>query len=174
MLEQIVAKTAGIIISDGLLELYDVLRARTVVGIIVTPAVFKTKNVIMGVEATFLSGFIFCNSLIAFKPNGVAALPNPSILAAILEAIYPKAGFDSGTEENNLDNIGFNNLANLDKRPETSAIFIIPLHSTIIGIIDNINSKAFSPFIKMLLFRESKFPVNKEKQIPITIKKNQI
>ena len=87
MQEQDVEITAGAIIAVGLLEPYASLRAIIVVGIIVTPAVFKTKKVIIAFEAVSFLEFIFWSSLIALKPKGVAALPRPSIFAAILEAI---------------------------------------------------------------------------------------
>ena len=140
----------------------------------VTPAVFKTKKVIMATLAVSFLSFIFCNSLIAFKPNGVAALPNPIMLAAILEAINPSAGLSLGTLGKRRDNIGSTNLANFRSSPDSSAIFIIPVHKTITGKIDNIKSKALLPLVKILSLITSSRPVKRENKTPITIKKNQI
>lgn len=57
---------------------YDFLILITVVGNKVTPAVFKTKNVIISLLAT-PSGIvdISFNLFIPFKPLGVAANPRP-------------------------------------------------------------------------------------------------
>lgn len=63
----------------GLEEPYICLIAKTEVGIIVTPAVFKTRNVTIESVATpsfsLLKLFIL---FIAFKPLGVAAKPRPN------------------------------------------------------------------------------------------------
>ena len=63
-----------------------------VVGMIVTDAVFKTKNVIILLVAVSFSLFSFCISLIVFSPNGVAAFPKPSIFIMMLLPIYVKQG----------------------------------------------------------------------------------
>jgi hypothetical protein len=39
-----------------------------------------------------LFGLISCNSCMAFKPKGVAALPKPKILADIFKTMEPIAG----------------------------------------------------------------------------------
>ena len=68
----------------GLTELCNTLKLIMVVGIIVTEEVFITKNVIILLEAVSFFLFYSCIDFIAFKPNGVAALPTPSIFKMIL------------------------------------------------------------------------------------------
>ena len=79
-------------ISVGSAELKFMRIAMTVVGISVTLDVFRASNVHIAGEAVSLSGFSFCNSCIALMPMGVAALPNPNMLALKLDIIYPNAG----------------------------------------------------------------------------------
>ena len=162
--------TAGTIISVGFAEPYESLIAIIVVGKTVTPAVFKTKNVIIAVDAVSLLVLIFCNSLIAFSPKGVAALPKPNILAAIFEDIYPNALLFLGTEGNKRFKIGSKKFANLDKTPASSAIFIIPVQSTMVGSKDIIKSNALFALDNTLLFIIFKFPVNKAYIIAIAIR----
>src|SRR5574344_914612 len=110
----------------------------------------------------------------AFKPNGVAALPRPNIFAAILEAIYPSEGLFFGTLGKRIFSNGDINEANLVNSPEFSAIFIIPDHNITVGIIAIISSKDFSPLIKIVLFIVPILLVNKLNVIPIIIKKDHI
>ncbi|MOA36429.1 hypothetical protein D3C78_1579520 [compost metagenome] len=63
-----------------------------VVGINVMLAVLSASKVHMAGEAVSLSGFKSWSCCIALMPVGVAAFPNPSKLALILERIYPMAG----------------------------------------------------------------------------------
>ena len=53
---------------------------------------FKTINMICALLAASLLGFSSCNSFMAFKPNGVAALSNPNAFAEKFIKIEPKAG----------------------------------------------------------------------------------
>ena len=62
-----------------------------------TLEVLIARNVHMALVAVFLFGLICCNSSMAFKPRGVAALPKPRTLAAIFNTIEPIAGWSSGT-----------------------------------------------------------------------------
>ena len=66
--------------------------AIAVAGINVMPAVLIARNVHIAFVAVPFSLFNVSNSSIAFKPNGVAALPNPRILAEIFITIEPIAG----------------------------------------------------------------------------------
>ena len=54
----------------------------TLTGISVRPDVFKTRNMIIGFDATSLVLLSSCMRSIALRPIGVAALSSPSILAA--------------------------------------------------------------------------------------------
>ena len=91
MVDIIVAKMVAGTISVGFVLPYIILREITVVGIIVKPLVFKIKNVIILLLAVLLFPFNSCKDFIAFKPNGVAALPSPNILITTLDEIYPNA-----------------------------------------------------------------------------------
>ena len=62
----------------------------------------------------------------AFKPNGVAALSSPSMLAEKFKTISPIAGCFSGISGNNLFKNGFNFRAKKLIAPARSAIFINP------------------------------------------------
>jgi hypothetical protein len=98
----------GNTISVGFTLPYKSLKDIIVVGIIVTPLVFSTKKVIMLRDAVSFLGFISCNDFIAFNPNGVAALPNPAILAIMLEAIKLNDSQDSGISGNSFPKSGDN------------------------------------------------------------------
>ena len=67
-------------------------KAIAVAGINVIPAVLIARNVHIALVAVPLSLFKVSSSSIAFKPNGVAAFPNPSILADMFITIEPIAG----------------------------------------------------------------------------------
>ena len=60
--------------------------AISVVDSRVTPAVFKTRKVIMEREAVSLSGLCRCMPFIACRPTGVAAEPSPTMLTTTLVA----------------------------------------------------------------------------------------
>jgi hypothetical protein len=64
----------------------------TLMGIIVSPAVLSTRNMIWALEAVSLIGLSSCISFIAFSPRGVAALSRPSMLAEKFIRIEPKTG----------------------------------------------------------------------------------
>ena len=55
-------------------------------------AVFTVKKVHMALVAVPGMGLSFCNSVMARRPRGVAALARPSILAAIFMTMAPMAG----------------------------------------------------------------------------------
>ena len=70
--------------------------AITDVGISVMPAVLSTRNMIIGLLAVSFCGLISCNSRIAFRPSGVAALSRPSMLALKFMTMLPLAGWPAG------------------------------------------------------------------------------
>ena len=47
------------------------------IGISVSPEVFSTKNIIIGLLAVSLRGLRACSPSIAFNPNGVASIVQP-------------------------------------------------------------------------------------------------
>ena len=56
--------------------------ASMLMGIMVRLEVFSTRNMICGSDAFSWSGFTSCNSFMAFKPRGVAALSKPKHIGA--------------------------------------------------------------------------------------------
>ncbi len=84
-------KEVPIIIAGSLLP-EAALIAIAVAGIKVNPAVLIVKKVHIALVAVPLFSFSESSSSIAFNPNGVAALPSPSIFADIFIIIEPTAG----------------------------------------------------------------------------------
>ena len=87
-----VAKIVVPTISAGLLEPATTLIPMIVAGIKVMQPVFRAKKVHIASVASL--GFLlsFCNSCMAFKPNGVAAFPRPIIFALRFITMAPIAG----------------------------------------------------------------------------------
>src|SRR5690349_8682522 len=75
--------------------------AIAVAGISCTELVLIARKVHIAFEATPGRGFSDSKSRIARKPSGVAALPSPSMLAAMFISIDPIAGWSGGTSGNN-------------------------------------------------------------------------
>ena len=94
----------------------------------VSPEVFSTKNIIIGLEAVSFFGLISCNSSIAFRPIGVAALSSPNKLADMFMNIVPITGCPFGISGNILVNTGDSRRANSRINPPCSPIFMIPIH----------------------------------------------
>src|SRR5262245_41467953 len=80
-------------IDPGALEPADARRASTVVGRMANPAVLIARKVTMAFVATPFFGFRVSSSCIARIPNGVAALPRPRTLLAMLRSIALIAGW---------------------------------------------------------------------------------
>lgn len=80
-MEREVAKSEEITIVSGLAEPSEARMATMVVGIRVTLEVLMAKKVHIASEASLEWPFNSCSSFMAFKPKGVAALPNPKRLA---------------------------------------------------------------------------------------------
>ena len=98
-------------------------------GISVSPEVFSTRNMIIGFDAVSFFVFSSCICSIAFRPNGVAALSSPSMLAAMFMKIEPVTGCPFGMSGNNLVNTGDSRRANTLTTPPFSPIFITPSQS---------------------------------------------
>ena len=58
------------------------------IGINCRDDILRIRNEHISFVAVFLSGLSFCNSSIAFNPEGVAAQPRPNIFATIFVLIY--------------------------------------------------------------------------------------
>src|SRR5256714_5136448 len=71
--------------------------AMAVAGINCTELVLIARNVHIAFVATSVRGLSVFRSRIARKPSGVAALPSPSMLAAMFITIEPIAGCSGGT-----------------------------------------------------------------------------
>jgi hypothetical protein len=93
------------------------------------------------VAVSFLS-FNDCNSFIAFKPIGVAALSRPSILALTFIKIEPIAGWFLGTPGKSLLKSGLIILPKKATTPPRSPIFINPNQSDKIPVRPMAISKA--------------------------------
>ena len=89
---------------------------------------FKTKNIICASLATTGSGLSDCNSRMAFKPMGVAALSKPSALAVKFIVIKPRAGWPAGTPGSKRINKGESRRASELTKPARSAIRKNPSH----------------------------------------------
>ena len=120
--------------SAGLAAPLAILKAITPVGINVIPAVLRTRNMICALLAVSFWGFNSCNSCMAFKPTGVAALSKPSIFAEKFMIIEPFAGWFFGTSGNNLLKNGFTPRAKSVIIPARSPIFIMPNQKVMIPI----------------------------------------
>ncbi len=70
----------------------------------------------------------------ARMPNGVAALPNPRALAAMLRIIAPIAGCSGGTSGNSRTMSGLIRRASIFNSPPFSATFIKPKNSAMTPI----------------------------------------
>ena len=97
-------------------------------GMSVSPEVFSTKNIIMGFEAVSFFVFNSCSCSIAFRPNGVAALSSPSMLAAMFMKILPVTGCPFGMSGNRRVKTGLRMRAKTLTTPPCSPIFIMPSH----------------------------------------------
>ena len=99
------------------------------IGISVSPEVFSTKNIIIGLLAVSLRGLRACSPSIAFSPNGVAALSSPNMLAARFIKILPVTGCPFGMSGKSLENNGLSIRDSQFTTPPSSPIFIIPIQS---------------------------------------------
>ena len=100
-----------------------------VIGIRVSPEVLSTKNMISAFEAVSFLGFNSCNSFIAFRPSGVAALSRPSILADKFMNMVPMAGWLRGTSGKILQKNGAVRRDRNPTAPPRSPIFMMPSHN---------------------------------------------
>ena len=99
------------------------------IGIMISPEVLITRNIIIGLLAVSFFGFNSCSSFIAFSPMGVAALSSPSILADIFMKIDPMTGCPFGMSGNKRQKTGLSQRERALIRPLFSPIFITPSQS---------------------------------------------
>ena len=112
-------------------------------GMMVSPDVFSTRNIIIGFVAVSFFVFSSCICSIAFSPSGVAALSSPSMFAEMFMKMEPVAGCPFGISGNSLVNTGDSTRANRFTMPARSPIFMMPSHSASIPVSPNEISKAF-------------------------------
>ena len=98
-------------------------------GMSVSPDVFSTRNIIIGLDAVSFFVFSSCICSIAFSPSGVAALSSPSMLAAMFMKMEPVTGCPLGMSGNNLVNTGLSRRASTLTTPPFSPTFITPSQS---------------------------------------------
>src|SRR3954463_15211112 len=96
-----VANKAVPTIAVGLVEPDAARIAIAVAGTSCTELVLIARNVHIAFEATPGRGLSVSRSRIARNPRGVAALPRPSMFAAMFMSIEPIAGWSWGTSGNN-------------------------------------------------------------------------
>lgn len=112
-------------------------------GIRISPEVLMTRNMIIGLVAVSLCGFSSCNSFIAFKPMGVAALSSPSMLADRFMKMLPMAGCPLGMSGKRRQNTGLSQRDRAPIMPLCSPIFIMPSQRARIPVRPSDISKAF-------------------------------
>ena len=142
MVEKNVASKIGMKISVGCAAPICARYTNIEIGINVSPLVFNTRNIIIGLDAVSFFWFRSCNCSIALRPSGVAALSSPSILAAIFINIEPVTGCPLGMSGNSLVKIGLRILANTFTTPPFSPIFMMPSHKDRTPVNPNDISKA--------------------------------
>lgn len=112
----------------------EALMAIILMGIKVRPEACSTKNMIWALLAVSLFGFSVCRLSMAFRPNGVAALSNPSRLAEKFIIMCPYAGCLGGSSGNNLLKKGATIFDRKRMAPAFSPMFIKPRNNVMIPI----------------------------------------
>src|SRR5881275_379361 len=96
-----VARSAVPTMAVGRVDPADARIAIAVAGINCTELVLIARKVHIALEAIPGRGFNDSRSRMARSPSGVAALPRPSMFAAMFINIEPIAGWSGGTSGNN-------------------------------------------------------------------------
>ena len=97
-------------------------------GSSVSDDALSTRNRICALLAVSGLGLSVCNSRMARRPMGVAALSNPSTLAAKFKVIRPMAGWPCGTSGISRRNSGPSARASTSTSPARSAMRSSPSH----------------------------------------------
>ena len=148
----------------------------------VSPLVFKTRNMIIGFEAvsrrrsisaslisprSFLilifSFLISSMPSMAFRPRGVAALSRPSMLAPRFMKMWPKTGCPSGMSGKSRRKSGLRARARALTSPPYSPIFMMPIHRASVPVRPREISNAVfddSNVDSMMAGNTSKFPMH--------------
>ena len=129
-----VASKAVPTIAVGLVDPEAARIAIAVVGINCTELVLIARKVHIAFVATPGCGLSVSRSCIARKPRGVAALPRPSMFAAMFINIDPIAGCSAGTSGKSLVMTGRRARPMRCTNPARSASRITPSHNAMIPI----------------------------------------
>src|SRR3712207_9377420 len=97
-----------------------------VVGMMVSPLVLSTRNIIIGLVAVSFLGLSSCSWAMAFSPVGVAALSSPSMFDAMFMNMLPMAGWFLGIFGERLCKKGANHRAQAVTASGLSPIFNLP------------------------------------------------
>ena len=149
--EKKVASRMGTNISVGWVAPSCARYTMMLIGISVSPDVFSTRNMIMGLLAVSFLEFNSCRPSIAFSPKGVAALSSPSILAARFIKMLPVTGCPLGISGKSLLNRGPSNRENRVMTPPCSPILMIPSQRERTPVSPNEISKAVLEELKVEL-----------------------
>ena len=104
-------------------------------------AMFSTTKRIISLLAVLLSpGFSFCNSPMARSPRGVAAFPSPKRFAVTFIEIAQKASLFLSKSGKTAPRNGDRSLRTGLVKPDSSAIFAMPLQNASAPVKDRINS----------------------------------
>ena len=129
-----VASSVGSQIPAALLEPIEARRAITPSGASATLEVLIARNSAMASVATPGHGLSRLSSIIALMPNGVAALPSPSMLLAMFMIIALIAGCSGGTSGKRRTITGRSHRASICSRPPSCTIRIMPSQNAITPI----------------------------------------
>ena len=131
VVEQIVAKSVGIQIAHGSLEL---AAARTPIvpsgGSMVTAEALIARKRTIAFEAEPPPRLSFESSLIAFSPKGVAAFAMPSMFDAMFMTIAPMAGWSGGISGNSRRVSGVSVRATMSRSPASNTTRMSPRKKT--------------------------------------------
>ena len=109
----------------------------------VSPEVFRTRNIIIGFVAVSFFVLSSCICCIAFNPVGVAALSSPSIFEAMFMKMLPITGWFFGISGKRRVKTGLSALANTFTTPAFSPIFMMPSQRASTPVSPREISKAF-------------------------------
>lgn len=123
-----VARSIGMKTSVGVAAPYEARKARMLVGMMVSPEVLSTKNIIMGLVAVSFLLLSSCICCMALRPVGVAALSSPSMFEAIFMNMLPMTGWLRGISGKSLVKTGLSRRARRFTAPAFSPMRITPSH----------------------------------------------
>ncbi|EJX01317.1 hypothetical protein EVA_10574 [gut metagenome] len=161
--EIVVVSRVGMNISVGCAAPICARYTMMLTGIRMSPDVFITRNMIIGLVAVSFCEFSSCSSFIAFSPIGVAALSSPNMLADRFIKMLPMAGCPFGISGNSRQNNGLSQRLNVWIIPLCSPIFKMPSHSANMPVSPNEISKAFFDESKVALTSSVKIAVSPQK-----------